>query len=130
MIMVSKNNHYDPSRLQLFEIVGRIDSDSALALAQSIKNAVASGRDQVLLDMSGVEYMNSAGLRELVKAFKQVQRISGRLILVNPSEYVRRLLELVGLETIFEIHVDPLWDPTRLIPGEMPPVARQMFYYA
>jgi anti-sigma B factor antagonist len=130
MIMVSKNMHYDPNRLQLFEIVGRVDNDSALALAQSIKNALASGRDQVLLDMSGVEYMNSAGLRELVKAFKQVQRISGRLILVNPSEYVRKLLELVGLETIFEIYVDPLWDPIRLSPGDLPPVPRQMFYYA
>lgn len=128
--MVSQNVHYDPRRLQLFEIVGRIDNDSALVLAQSIKTALTSGRDQILLDMSSVEYMNSAGLRELVKAFKQVQRINGRLILVNPSEYVRKMLELVGLETIFEIHIDPLWDPTRLIPGELPPAARQMFYYA
>jgi anti-anti-sigma factor len=85
---------------------------------------------EILLDMSGVEYMNSAGLRELVKAFKLIQRAGGWLTLVNPSDYVRKLLELVGLEPIFEIHVDPLWDPMRLAPRELPPVPRQMFYYA
>jgi anti-sigma B factor antagonist len=128
--MVPNNMRYDSKRLQLFEIVGRIDSDSALAMARVIENAVTGGRDQLFLDMSGVEYMNSAGLRELVKAFKLVQRAGGRLILVNPSDYVRKLLELVGLESVFEIYVDPLWDPMRLTPNDLPPVPRQMFYYA
>jgi anti-sigma B factor antagonist len=128
--MAFNNLHYDSKRLQLFEIVGRIDGDHALAMAEAIEHAVFSGRDQVFLDMSGVEYMNSAGLRELVKTFKLVQRAGGRLILINPSEYVRKLIELVGLESIFEIYVDPLWDPTRLTPNDLPPVPRQMFYYA
>jgi anti-sigma B factor antagonist len=120
----------DPGRLQLFELAGRIDSESALALAQTIENSVNGGRDQVLLEMNGVEYMNSAGLRELVKAFKLIQRVGGTLMLVNPSEYVRKLLELVGLDTVFQIHVDPLWDPARLTPSDVPPIPRQMFYYA
>jgi anti-sigma B factor antagonist len=128
--MAIHNLHYDSKRLQLFEIVGRVDGDNALAMAKAIEHAVINGRDQIFLDMSGVEYMNSAGLRELVKAFKLVQRVGGRLILVNPSEYVRKLIELVGLESIFEIYVDPLWDPMRLTPNDLPPVPRQMFYYA
>ena len=128
--MAFDNLHYDSKRLQLFEIVGRVDGDNALAMAKSIEHAIINGRDQIFLDMSGVEYMNSAGLRELVKAFKRVQRVGGRLILINPSEYVRKLIELVGLESIFEIYVDPLWDPMRLAPSELPPVPRQMFYYA
>jgi anti-sigma B factor antagonist len=128
--MAFNNLHYDNERLQLFEIVGRIDGDNALAMAEAIKHAVANGRDQVFLDMSGVEYMNSAGLRELVKAFKLVQRVGGKLILVNPSDYVSKLIELVGLESIFEIYVDPLWDPMRLTPNDITSVPRQMFYYA
>jgi anti-sigma B factor antagonist len=128
--MAFHNLHYDSKRLQLFEIVGRVDGDNALAMADAIQHAVRSGRDQIFLDMSGVEYMNSAGLRELVKAFKLVQRVGGRLILINPSDYVYKLIELVGLETIFEIYVDPLWDPMRLTPNDLPPVPRQMFYYA
>ena len=128
--MAFENLHYDSKRLQLFEIIGRIDGDNALAMARAIKSAVNSGRDQVCLDMSGVEYMNSAGLRELVKAFKLVQHVEGRLILINPSDYVRKLLDLVGLESIFEIYVDPLWDPMRLTTNDLPPVPREMFYYA
>jgi len=130
MIMAFNNLRYDAKRLQLFEIVGRIDGDSALSMAKAIENAVIGGRDQVFLDMSGVEYTNSAGLRELVKAFKLVQRVEGKLILINPSDYVRKLIELVGLESVFEIYVDPLWDPIRLVPNDLSPVPRQMFYYA
>ena len=128
--MAFNNLHYDNKRLQLFEIVGRIDGDNALAMADAIEQAVINGRDQVFLDMSGVEYMNSAGLRELVKAFKRVQRVGGRLILINPSDYVYKLIELVGLESIFEIYIDPLWDPMRLTPNDLSPIPRQMFYYA
>jgi anti-sigma B factor antagonist len=128
--MAFNNLHYDNKRLQLFEIVGRIDGDNALAMAEAIQHAVVNGRDQVFLDMSAVEYMNSAGLRELVKAFKLVQRAGGRLILINPSDYVYKLIELVGLESIFEIYVDPLWDPMRLTPNDIPPAPREMFYYA
>jgi anti-sigma B factor antagonist len=121
---------YDSQRAQLFEMVGRVDGDSAGTVAQAIENAVRVGRDHIFLDLSGVEYMNSGGLRELVKAFKVVQRAGGRMVLVNPSDYVCKLLELVGLETIFEIHIDPLWDAGRLTPGDLPPVPRQMFYHA
>ena len=128
--MAFNNLHYDNKRLQFFEIVGRIDGDNATAMAEAIEHAVINGRDQVFLELSGVEYMNSAGLRELVKAFKLVQRVEGRLILINPSDYVRKLLDLVGLESIFEIYVDPLWDPMRLTTNDLPPVPREMFYYA
>jgi anti-anti-sigma factor len=130
MTMFLPNMPYDTQRAQLFEIVGRVDSDSAGVLADAIAQAIKTGRDQVFLDLSAVEYMNSGGLRELVKAFKVVQRAGGRMVLVNPSDYVCKLLELVGLETIFEIHMDPLWDAGRLTPGDLPPVPRQMFYHA
>lgn len=123
--------HYsDPDRIQLFEIVGRIDSTSALTLSQTLEEAIVSGRNQLLLDLSSVQYMNSAGLRELVQVFKRVQRVGGALTIVNPSDHVRRLLELVGLDTVFEIYVDPLWEPSRLLSPNLPPPPRQLCYFA
>jgi anti-sigma B factor antagonist len=119
----------DPNRLQLFEVVGRIDNDSVMALATALENAVASGRDQLVLDLSDVAYINSAGLRELVQIFKRIQRTGGMLVIVNPSEFVRKPLELVGLDSIFNIHMDPLWDASRLTSPQMPSVPRQLCYY-
>ena len=119
----------DPNRIQLFEIVGRIDSNGAMSLAHTLENTIVSGRDQLFLDMRDVEYINSAGLRELVQIFKRVQRIGGLLVLVNPSDYVRKPLELVGLDSIFNIHMDPLWDASRLASPQLPSVPRQLWYY-
>ena len=120
----------DPKRIQLFEIIGRIDTDSALALSLMLEKTIMSGRDQLVLDLNGVEYINSAGLRELVQIFKLVQRAGGVLLLVNPSEYVRKTLELVGLDSVFNILFDPLWDASRLASPTLPSVPRQMCYYA
>jgi anti-sigma B factor antagonist len=127
--MLSRLKRSDPKRLQLFEIVGRVDNENVTSLAQTLDEAIASGRNQLILDLSGVEYINSAGLRELVQIFKRLQRSGGTLTIVNPSEYVRAMLDLVGLDSVFEIHVDPLWDPARLTPN-LPALPRQMVYCA
>lgn len=128
--MFTKSVPTDPNRIQLFEVIGRVDTDSALKLSNTLQTAIANGRDQLVLDMSGVEYINSAGLRELVQVFKLVQRAGGNLVLVNPSDFVCKPLELVGLDTIFDMHFDPLWDASHLTSPQNPSVPRQMCYYA
>lgn len=120
----------DPNRIQLFEIIGRLDTESALKLSHTLQTAVASGRDQLVLDMSAVDYINSAGLRELVQIFKLIQRAGGTLVFVNPSEFVYKPLQLVGLDGIFDIHIDPLWDASHLTSPQVPSIPRQMCYYA
>lgn len=119
-------NH--PNNIQLLEIVGRVDDEHALSMTLDIANALARGQTQILLDLSGVQFMNSAGLRELVDAWKQVQRAGGRLILVNPSEQVRKLLDLVGLDSVLEIHNDPQWTPARIAPEGLLALSRQTRY--
>jgi anti-sigma B factor antagonist len=128
--MLTDSIPYDPNRIQLFEIVGRLDTDSAMSLTHTLEKAIKSGRDQLVLDMSNVEYINSAGLRELVQIFKRVQQVGGMLVLINPSEYVRKPLELVGLDSVFTIHMDPLWDASRLTTPNLPSVPRQLVYYS
>lgn len=90
-------------RVTLFEISGRIDSTNADQLGEALNTAIDSGRTQIVLDVSAVEYMSSAGLREMVAALKRVKRGSGDVRLANPSERVKEVLELAGLDTIFEV---------------------------
>ena len=58
----------------------------------------------MIFDLSGVDYVNSAGLRELVQMWERVQQKDGKLLFVNRTDRVRELLEIVGLDTVFEIH--------------------------
>lgn len=90
-------------RVTLFEITGRIDSTNANELGEALNTAIDTGHTQIVVDLSGVEYMSSAGLREMVTALKKVKRGTGDLRLASPSERVLEVLELAGLDSIFEI---------------------------
>ncbi len=88
---------------QVLEVIGRIDGSGNTQLTQVLDHALGNGFRSLVLELSGVEYINSAGLRELVALFKRAQEKGGKLSIANPSERVKTLLELVGLDTVMEI---------------------------
>jgi anti-sigma B factor antagonist len=85
------------------EVNGRVDSMSANQLGDALSNVIDDGHVKLVIDLSGVEYMSSAGLREIVTALKKVKRASGDLRLAQPSDRVREVLEMAGLDTIIRI---------------------------
>jgi anti-sigma B factor antagonist len=85
------------------EVNGRVDSMSANQLGDALSNVIDDGHVKLVLDLSGVEYISSAGLREIVTALKKVKRASGDLRLAQPSDRVREVLEMAGLDTIIRI---------------------------
>lgn len=91
-------------RVALIEVSGRIDSSNANEFGEALNGEIDAGRNQLVLDLSQVEYMSSAGLREMVTALKKVKRGSGDLRLAAPSERVEEVLELAGLDSIFQIY--------------------------
>lgn len=91
-------------RVQLLEVLGRVDSTNATELGDALDRSVDAGNSNLVLDLSGVEYMSSAGLREMVRVLKRVKRGGGDLRIASPSERVQEVLELAGLDTIFEVY--------------------------
>jgi anti-sigma B factor antagonist len=87
----------------LVEVSGRIDSMNANQLGEALSNTIDGGHLNMVLDLANVEYMSSAGLREIVSALKKV-RGKGDLRLAQPSHRVREVLEMAGLDTIFQIY--------------------------
>lgn len=57
-----------------------------------------------MLDLESVDYLSSAGLRVMVTCLKQVKRGSGDLRLAAPSPRVSEVLELAGLNSIFQVY--------------------------
>lgn len=55
------------------------------------------------VDLSGVSFMDSAGLALLLGLLRQATRAGGGLVVVSPSRPVRLLLELTGVEAMFDI---------------------------
>jgi anti-sigma B factor antagonist len=91
----------------LVEVSGRVDSTSANQLGEVLTCEIDSGRTLLVLDLGRVDFMSSAGLRELVLALKKVRRGTGDLRLAQPSHRVQEVLEMAGLDTIFQIFPSP-----------------------
>jgi anti-sigma B factor antagonist len=118
-----------PERVKFIEIVGRIDDANMVVLTNTLEKALASGYQHLILDLSGVQYMNSAGLREFVLVLKRLWAVDGTLTLVNPSHQVQRLLELVGLDTELDIICDPAWTLSRFSNGILTASQRHTHYF-
>lgn len=88
----------------IMSVSGRVDSMTAKDLGAGLTDAIDSGHLKIVLDLSQVGFMSSAGLRELVLAYKKVSRMEGGdLRIAQPSLRVREVLEMAGLDTIFLI---------------------------
>lgn len=82
---------------------GRIDSETSALLGDVLRDA-SSENNQLVLDMASVEYINSAGLREIVAVFKSVRAQGGDLRLAAASSRVREVFEVSGLASLFSMH--------------------------
>jgi anti-sigma B factor antagonist len=93
-------------RVDLITVNGRIDSSNAFELDDSFKKLADDGRYQLVVELSGVDYMSSAGLRALVAAFRESKKHRGDVRLANPSTRMSEVLDLAGLDSIFSIYED------------------------
>lgn len=83
------------------KVSGRLDAYWADHLGAAIEDSVQAGGHRLRLDMAGVVYMSSAGIRVLLRVRKQLQALGGSFAVVNPSAAVRGVLEMVGLQVLF-----------------------------
>jgi anti-sigma B factor antagonist len=104
--MVMKIDVQSMRRVELVTVSGRIDSSNAGDFDARLKELIEQGEYQLVLNLSGVEYTSSAGLRALVSALRECKKHNGDLRLSAPSDRVTEVLDLAGLTTLFEVFDD------------------------
>ena len=85
----------------IIEIVGRLDTITAPALDKTINEDIGDTKNLVL-DVKGMEYISSAGLRVLLSAQKKMQAI-GSMKLTGVCEDVMEVFEMTGFADILSI---------------------------
>ena len=85
----------------ILEIVGRLDTITAPVLDKTINEDIPDAKNLVL-DVKGVEYISSAGLRVLLSAQKKMQKV-GSMKVVNVCETVMEVFEMTGFADILVI---------------------------
>jgi anti-sigma B factor antagonist len=77
--------------------------DEAVALSQLV-GAILENRGKIVLDLSGVTLIDSAGIGELVLLHTWAQAKHAELSVASPSPFVRRVLDLTHLDSFLDIH--------------------------
>jgi anti-anti-sigma factor len=84
-------------------VAGDIDLTSAPRLDDEVTALIEDSVSRLTITLGGVSFMDSTGLRVLLKASKLLDTNGGTLLLEEPSDPVRRLLEVSGLDSHFQI---------------------------
>jgi anti-sigma B factor antagonist len=82
---------------------GEIDLYSAPKLWEALSLQIERGNGHVVLDLAGVEFMDSQGLAVIVRAHKEVQPQGGTVIIRSPRAQARMVFEISGLADLIEL---------------------------
>jgi stage II sporulation protein AA (anti-sigma F factor antagonist) len=76
---------------------GELDVATAPKLADAVDAAIASGARNVMLELDDVTFLDSSGIREIIRGRKQLEEHGGRLTVDGASGAVQQVLEVSGL---------------------------------
>jgi anti-sigma B factor antagonist len=99
----------DSSGVAVIDFSGRITlGEGSKLLREMIKEQTARGQKKILLNLADVDYIDSAGIGELVSGYTTVQNANGEMKLLNLTKRVRDLLQITRLYTVFDVQ-DEEW---------------------
>jgi anti-sigma B factor antagonist len=95
------------AHVTILDITGRIVlGDEIGDLRDAVRDLIARGKKKIILNLQGVDYIDSSGVGELVGSFTTVRNAGGELKLLNLTQKVHDVLHVTKLYTVFDIKDD------------------------
>ncbi len=88
----------------VLEVAGEVDVYTAPGLRDRVSDLLDGGEHQLVIDLGGVEFLDSTGLGVLVAGLNRAREVGGSLSLVCPQERVLKLFRITGLDEVFTVH--------------------------
>lgn len=101
----------------LVKITGRLDGNSAPAFGRELAPRLHPLPAGVLFDASGLEFISSAGLRELMTLVRTLNQHKAKAVLIGVSPFVNETLKISGMHSLF-LHAENEEKALRLISGK------------
>ncbi|MEL7233720.1 MAG: STAS domain-containing protein [Chloroflexota bacterium] len=95
-------NFQDSGGIKIIEMDGELNSDTSTPTYDQIMNHITP-QDKVVLEMTNVNYMSSAGIRTLLLIYRSLINAGGKVVLVGLSEDLRDTLSITGFLEFFNI---------------------------
>ena len=88
---------------QVVAVAGEIDLFTAPELKQKLTDAIESGKNRIVVDLSDTTFLDSTALGVLIGAVKRLRSREGALVIVNVDQNIAKTFEITGLDQIFTI---------------------------
>ena len=96
-------NESSDGAVTIVAVKGRLDSVSAPTLGERLSGALSAPSRRLLIELSQLEYISSAGFRVLLIAAKRAAETDGQIVLAGVSGKLRQLFDLGGFLDLFRI---------------------------
>ena len=82
---------------------GRLDSDTVADLDRALEPVLESALKVLVFDLSGLEYISSAGLRTLFRAQKSMKARAGKVLMLDPQPPVQKVFDIVKAADVQQV---------------------------
>jgi anti-sigma B factor antagonist len=89
----------DPPELYVIEFYGEFDLDGVELAARELRRCAETNVEEIIVDLSGLDFIDSSGLHVLVQSYTSDRRNGNRLRFLRGSEPVQRVMEVTCLDT-------------------------------
>ena len=96
---VTERNGYS-----VLSVRGEVDVYTAPKFRERLIEMVSEGKHQIIVDLEGVDFLDSTGLGVLVGGLKRLRSHNGDLLLVCTQSRILKVFEITGLTKVFSIH--------------------------
>lgn len=90
----------------LVTITGRFDQSQVAHHENQFLELLTQGRNRLVINLAGVTYINSGGLRCLVSIWRKAQESSGDVVLCGLTDHISDVFSVVGFDKVFSIYPD------------------------
>lgn len=97
-------NETKENGITVLAVDGNLDAEGTQAMEEKVVGLLESGETCLLFDFSGLDYINSSGLRVLVLAYQRLKKASGKVAICGVKDYIQEVFEVSGYDKIFPLY--------------------------
>jgi anti-anti-sigma factor len=112
---INEKNHEKHLELHL---KGRFDANWSSHISDAISKAIRTGKHHIVLNLAGVDYISSAGIRVLMSHYKQLAAVNGTFRVTEPIEAILKVFKLAGLSNLI-VTMNQMKDEEQVTPPSM-----------
>lgn len=88
----------------VISVQGRLDAASSPQLEKKINAIIESGHFKIILNLSGVDYLSSAGMRLMLSVSKKLKHLEGKIVACGLNDDVMDVIKMAGFHQVLELY--------------------------